>query len=232
MTAFDPGSRLVVPLDVANAAAAEALATALTGHCDWLKIGLELFMAEGPQVVRDFVRRGFRIMLDVKLHDIPHTVERASERAVALGVELLTVHAGGGQAMLEAAARACRGSGTRVLAVTALTSLDEDDLRAVGIAGSPAALALRRARLALASGCDGVVCSPHEAAAVRAATTSELVILTPGVRPAGLAADDQKRVMTPRQARAAGADLVVVGRPIWRAADPAAAARAIAAELA
>jgi orotidine-5'-phosphate decarboxylase len=169
-------------------------------------------------------------MLDLKLHDIPETVARAAARVATLGAALLTVHTGGGRAMLEAAVRAA--GATRVLAVTVLTSLDDADLAQIGAQGPVRELVVRRARLALEAGCAGVVASPHEIAAIRAIVPSGFLIVTPGVRPAGAAAGDQKRVMTPREARLAGADLVVVGRPLRDAADPAAAARAIVAELA
>ena len=231
---FDPGNRLIAALDVEDRAAAEALVARLDGAAGWLKIGLELFIATGPDIVRDHVAAGRRIMLDLKLHDIPATVERAVARAAALGAELLTVHAGGGRAMLAAAARASRAAGTRrprILAVTVLTSLDERDLAEVGARGPLEELVVRRARLAADAGADGVVASPREAAVLRAALPADFLIVTPGVRPAGAAAGDQKRVLTAGEARAAGADLVVVGRPIRDAADPAAAARAIAAEL-
>jgi orotidine-5'-phosphate decarboxylase len=169
-------------------------------------------------------------MLDLKLHDIPETVARATARIAALGAGLVTVHAGGGRAMLEAAVAAA--GELRVLAVTVLTSLDDADLAQVGCHGPVGELVLRRAELAVAAGCAGIVASPHEVAAVRARVPAGFLIVTPGVRPAGAAAGDQKRVMTPRDARQAGADLIVVGRPLRDATDPAAAARAIVAELA
>jgi orotidine-5'-phosphate decarboxylase len=229
---LDPGNRLIAALDVPTRADADALIGRLGGVPSWVKIGLELFVAEGPQLVRDVAARA-RVMLDLKLHDIPETVARATRQAGALGAGLLTVHAAGGKAMLEAAVRAARESGaTRVLAITVLTSLDDADLAAIGAVGPVADLVVRRARLAADAGCDGVVASPHELAAIRAAVGDRLLIVTPGVRPAGADAGDQKRIMTPRAARAAGADLVVVGRPLRDASDPAAAARAIAAELA
>jgi orotidine-5'-phosphate decarboxylase len=220
--------RLIVALDVETLAAAEALAERVAGVAGWLKVGLELFTAVGPEGVRALARRG-RVMLDLKLHDIPETVARATARAAELGVGLLTVHTAGGRKMLEAAVRA-RGP-VRLLGVTVLTSLDDADLAEVGSGPSVAALVARRAALAAAAGLDGVVAAPSEAAALRAAVPPAFLIVTPGVRPAGAAAGDQKRVATPRAARAAGADLVVVGRPIRDAADPRAAAAAVAAEL-
>jgi len=196
----------------------------------WIKIGLELFCAEGPSIVSALVGRGHAVMLDLKLHDIPETVARATAVVASLGAGLITVHAGGGRSMLEAAVKAA-GTRTRVLAVTVLTSLDDADLATIGAIGPVGELVKQRAQLAIAAGCAGVVASPHEVAAIRAVAPPDFLIVTPGVRPAGAELGDQKRVMTPKQARAAGADLVVVGRPLRDAADPAAAARAIVAEL-
>lgn len=227
---FSAGNRLIVPLDVPSGAEADALVERLGGVPSWIKIGLELFCAEGPPIVARYTARGLRVMLDLKLHDIPETVARAAARVASLGAGLITVHAGGGRAMLEAAV--ANAGATRVLAVTVLTSLDEADLAQIGAVGPVAELVRRRAELAIAAGCHGVVASPHEVAAVRAVAPAGFLIVTPGVRPAGSAAGDQKRVMTPAEARRAGADLVVVGRPVRDAADPAAAARAIIAELA
>ncbi|HEY4242409.1 MAG TPA: orotidine-5'-phosphate decarboxylase [Kofleriaceae bacterium] len=226
---FDPGNRLIAALDAPARAEADALDLRLGGVPSWVKLGLELFCAEGPSIVREYVARGRRVMLDLKLHDIPETVARATARVAGLGAGLLTVHAGGGRAMLEAAVKAA--GATQVLAVTVLTSLDDADLRDIGAEGPIAALVERRAKLAIAAGCAGVVASPHEVAAIRAIAPAGFLIVTPGVRPAGADKGDQKRVMTPREARAAGADLVVVGRPLRDAADPAAAARAIVDEL-
>jgi len=227
---FDPGNRLIAALDAASRREADALTDRLGGVPSWVKLGLELFCAEGPAIVADYIARGHRVMLDLKLHDIPETVARATARVAALGAGLLTVHAGGGRAMLEASVRSA--GATRVLAVTVLTSLDDADLAQIGAQGPVRDLVVKRAQLAIAAGCAGVVASPHEVAAVRAIAPRGFLIVTPGVRPAGAEAGDQKRVMTPRQARDAGADLVVVGRPLRDASDPAGAARAIVAELA
>lgn len=230
---FKVGNRLIAALDAPSAEEADALLVRLGGVPSWVKVGLELFCAEGPALVERYAARGLSVMLDLKLHDIPETVGRATARIAALGAGLLTVHAGGGRAMLEAAvAAACAGNGIRVLAVTVLTSLDDADLTEIGAHGPVGELVRRRAALAIAAGCHGVVASPHEVAAIRAIAPSDFIVVTPGVRPAGSAAGDQKRVMTPKQARVAGADLVVVGRPLRDASDPAAAARAIVAELA
>jgi len=226
---FSVGNRLIAALDTPSRAEADALLARLDGVPGWVKIGLELFCAEGPRIVSDYAARGLRVMLDLKLHDIPETVARAAARVAQLGAGLLTVHAAGGRAMLEAAVKAA--GDTKVLAITVLTSLDDADLAQIGAQGPVGALVMRRAELAAMAGCAGVVASPHEVAAVRA-VARDLLVVTPGVRPTGSAAGDQKRVMTPQQARLAGADLVVVGRPLRDAPDPAAAARAIVAELA
>ena len=229
MSTFDPGNRLIAALDAPGRGEADALTARLAGVPSWVKLGLELFCAEGPAIVADYVGRGLRVMLDLKLHDIPETVTRATARAAALGAGLLTVHAAGGRAMLEGAVKAA--GATRVLAITVLTSLDDADLAQIGALGPVRDLVVKRAQLAIAAGCAGVVASPHEIAAIRAVAPPGFLIVTPGVRPAGADTGDQKRVMTPRQARDAGADLVVVGRPLRDAADPAAAARAVVAEL-
>ena len=226
--AFSVGNRLIAAIDAPSRADADALIAKLAGVPSWIKVGLELFCAEGPSLVASYARE-HRVMLDLKLHDIPETVARAASRIAALGAGLLTVHAGGGRAMLEAAVQA--SGDTRVLAVTVLTSLDDADLVQIGAKGPIGELVRQRAQLAIAAGCAGVVASPHEVAIVRAIAPADFLIVTPGVRPAGAAAGDQKRVMTPRQARSAGADLVVVGRPLRDAPDPAAAARAVVSEL-
>lgn len=228
--AFSVGNRLIAALDTPSRTEADAFVQRLAGVPSWVKIGLELFLAEGPAIVRDYTARGLSVMLDLKLHDIPETVGRATARVASLGAGLLTVHAGGGRAMLEAAVKAA--GATKILAVTVLTSMDDADLAAVGAQGPVEDLVRRRADLAAAAGCHGVVASPHEAAAVRARVPEGFLIVTPGVRPAGAEAGDQKRVTTPAQARTAGADMVVVGRPLRDAQDSAAAARAIVAELA
>ncbi len=226
---FAVGNRLIAAIDTPSRGEADALVAKLDGVPSWIKIGLELFCAEGPAIVRAYTARGLAVMLDLKLHDIPETVARAAARVAELGAGLLTVHAGGGRAMLEAAVKAA--GQTKILAVTVLTSLDDADLAQIGAIGPVGELVMRRAELAMRAGCAGVVASPHEVAAVRS-VAPDLLVVTPGVRPAGAATGDQKRVMTPAEARAAGADLVVVGRPLRDAADPAAAARAIVAELA
>lgn len=199
-----------------------------------LKVGLELFVEAGPSAVALGNETKRPVFLDLKLHDIPETVERAVARASNLGVRMLTVHASGGATMLRRAVdRAAKeGAGLEIVAVTALTSLDSRDLNAMGIAGEVAPHVERLAKLAWGEGVRAFVCSPHEAAALRAALGPEATIVTPGVRAAGTAGqDDQKRTMSPREAIAAGADWVVVGRPIRDARDPVAAADAIRREV-
>jgi orotidine-5'-phosphate decarboxylase len=233
--------RLIVALDVENLSQANTFAQELGDSTRWLKIGLELFTAEGPAAVTAMRHRGVRIMLDLKLHDIPETVARATARAAALGVELLTVHTSGGWKMMEAAAKAARvaGGGLKLLGVTVLTSLEAKDLEQVGELGAAVAAAegaieavvQRRAQLAMECGLDGVVASPHEARAIRQGAPADFLIVTPGVRLAGGARHDQARVATPREARLAGADMVVVGRPVRDAADPKLTASMFVAEL-
>jgi orotidine-5'-phosphate decarboxylase len=228
---------IIAAIDTADPAAARALAGALAGTVGAIKLGLEFFAANGPQAVNDAAFGG-NLFLDLKLHDIPNTVAGAVRAAATLEPMLLTVHASGGAAMMraaaDAAAKAAAASGRRrakILAITVLTSLDEDDLARVGQKAPLIDQALRLALLARDSGLDGAVCSPQEVAAVRAKCGRDFLLVVPGIRPAGSATGDQKRVMTPREAINAGADYIVVGRPISAAPDPAAAARAILAEL-
>lgn len=225
-----PRDRLIVALDLPGAAAALRLVDALGEAAVFYKIGLELFAAGGAvELVHRLKGSGKRVFVDLKLFDVPATVARAVERLAALGVDFLTVH--GNQAMMEAAARAKGAS--RVLAVTTLTSLDAGDLHDLGFACDVAALVASRARRALEAGLDGVVASGREAAALRGLLGARLLIVTPGIRPvANREEDDQKRVTTPAEAMRAGADYLVVGRPIRDARDPRAAAEAIVAEMA
>jgi orotidine-5'-phosphate decarboxylase len=224
-----PADRIIVALDVPTLDAAEALARQLDGEVGWFKVGLELFTAHGPAAV-EAIRAHGPVMLDLKLHDIPTTVERAAARVADLGVGLLTVHASGGPSMVEAAVRGL-GAGGEILAVTVLTSMSDDELAAIG--APPASTQVPAlASLAVDAGAPGLVCAPPDLPAVRAAVGEEVRLVTPGVRPAGAAADDQTRIATLSSAVDAGADLLVIGRPITRADDPAAAAAAIAAELA
>ncbi len=224
------GDRICAALDFAAWSEAEPFARAIAPEVGMLKIGLELFTAEGPQAVRAAVAMGRPVFLDLKLHDIPATVEGAARSAAVTGASLLTVHASGGSGMIQAAVRGAGGR-VRILAVTVLTSLDDAALDAVGLAGPPQAAVVRLARLAIEAGAGGLVCSPHEVAAVRAAVGPGPLLVVPGVRPAGSPRGDQARVATPGDAVRAGADVIVVGRPLRDAPDPVAAARAIAAEL-
>ncbi|HEX4039771.1 MAG TPA: orotidine-5'-phosphate decarboxylase [Acidobacteriaceae bacterium] len=225
-------SRLIVALDLPDARSALALADRLQGLCRWCKVGLELFSAEGPSVVRELRRRGFSVFLDLKLHDIPNTVAGGVRSVAALGAELLTVHAAGGPAMLEAAVQAAASvaDAPQLLAVTVLTSMDRSQLSAIGVDRSPADQVLQLAAMAAGAGIPGFVASPEEVSSLRRLYPGATLV-TPGIRPAGAAVGDQKRTATPASALAAGASYLVVGRPITQAADPAAAARAIVEEM-
>jgi len=224
---------IYVALDTPHLDAASAIAARVAPHVGGLKVGLEFVSANGPEGVRTIIKSGRPVFLDVKLHDIPNTVGGAMKALAPLGAAIINVHASGGPAMMRAAAEAAASVQPRpkVIAVTVLTSLEAADLVAMGISGSPLEQVVRLAKLTKESDVDGVVCSPLEIEAVRAACGPDFLIVTPGVRPAGGTVDDQKRIMTPKRALAAGADLLVIGRPITGAADPAAAAQAIAADL-
>lgn len=223
-----PHERLVVALDVPSLEAAETLAEQLVGAVGWFKVGLELFAAHGPAAV-ETIRQHGPVFLDVKLHDIPTTVERAAVRIADLGVGLVTVHASGGTEMVAAAVRGLGGQG-EVLAVTVLTSTSDEQLAALGM-GPAATQVPRLARVATSAGAPGLVCAPRDLAAVREAVGPAVRLVTPGIRPADAGVDDHARAATPAAAIAAGADLLVVGRPITRAADPLAAATALAGSL-
>ena len=228
----DPRQRLIVALDVSTAAAAQKIVAAVGDSALTYKVGMQLYTAEGPQVVRDLVASGRRVFLDLKYHDIPNTVGSAVSEAAKLGVSMLTVHASGSSKMLRAAADAAQARpGLMVLAVTVLTSMDGNDLETIGMRGTVADSVVRLATIALANGCQGIVTSAREASNVRAELGNEFAIVTPGVRPAGSSVGDQKRVVTPAEAIAAGASHIVVGRPITDAADPAAEARAILGQI-
>jgi orotidine-5'-phosphate decarboxylase len=220
--------RLIVAIDTTDTARAAALARAVAPHCGLLKLGLEFFAANGPAGIRAI--DGRPIFLDLKLHDIPNTVAGAVRAVLPLGPRMLTLHAAGGAAMIAAARGAAAAAGAArpmLLAVTVLTSLDAAALTATGVDGTPQAQVLRLGRLAIAAGADGLVCSAHEVAALRAALGPGVKLVVPGIRPAGSAADDQARTMTPHEALAAGADWIVMGRPITGAPDPARAAAAL-----
>lgn len=222
--------RLIIALDVSSSGAAQTLVQRIGDAAGIYKVGLQLFTAEGPSFVRDLVRSGKRVFLDLKLHDIPNTVSHAVKNAVDLGVHMLTVHASGGSAMLRAATEAAGGK-LNVLAVTVLTSLSDEDLEETGIAGRVTDQALRMAALAQNAGCQGIVSSPREALLIRKSLGEGFAIVTPGIRPAGAESNDQQRIATPAQAIVNGASHIVVGRPITHAADPAEAARAIISEM-
>jgi orotidine-5'-phosphate decarboxylase len=228
-------SQLIVALDFDRLAAAEAMARRLAGAVGMFKVGSQLFTAEGPDAVRRLARLGHGIFLDLKFHDIPNTVAGSVEAASRLpGVRLINVHALGGQKMMNAAARALAGKQKppSLLAVTILTSLDALEFERVGLRSAPPLRALKLAKLARLSGLDGVVASAHEAREIRRACGNKFLIVVPGVRPAATEWGDQARVGTPAEAIAAGADYIVVGRPITQAHDPRAAAEAIVREIA
>ena len=225
--------RIVVALDFPRLESATALVRQLDPALCRLKVGKELFTRAGPACIEQWQRDGFDVFLDLKYHDIPNTVAAACAAAAELGVWMVNVHALGGRRMLEAARAALGEAGDRPLltAVTVLTSLDDAELEELGLGPSVATLALRLADLAHAAGCDGVVCSAREAADLRARLGSGFLLVAPGIRPADSGADDQRRTMTPAEADRAGADYLVVGRPITAADDPARALRDLAAEL-
>ncbi|GJD97156.1 orotidine-5'-phosphate decarboxylase [Methylobacterium iners] len=226
----DPRDRLIVALDVASVAEAEALVERIGDAATFYKVGYRLAYAGGLELVPRLARAGLKVFLDLKLHDIGNTVEEGVRAITDLGATFLTVHAY--PQTMRAAVRGRGRDGPRLLAVTVLTSYDEADAREAGYALSVADLVARRAAQAAEAGIDGVVCSAAEATSVRGIVGAERLIVTPGIRPAGSGTSDQKRVMTPGEARAAGIDHVVVGRPITGSADPRAVARAIVAELA
>lgn len=224
---------LIVALDVPSSREAAEAVARIGDAVSFYKVGLELFLADGPETLRLLRGEGKRVFLDLKLHDIPRTVERAVGSCLRWEPDLLTIHAQGSVAMVEGAARAVREAGARakILAVTLLTSLDRSDLDRLGVARGVEEEVLALGRLAVGAGAHGLVCSPKEAAALRAALGPEAILVTPGVRPAGGAVGDQKRVATPGDAIRAGATHLVVGRPVLGAPDPRAAALAIRAEM-
>jgi orotidine-5'-phosphate decarboxylase len=226
--------KIIVALDCPDAPAAMTLAARLDPALCRAKVGKELFTAAGPSLVRQLHGAGFSVFLDLKYHDIPNTVAAACRAAAELGVWMVNVHALGGRAMMTAAVEALadRASRPKLVAVTVLTSMAGADMREVGLEGDPQSAVSRLARLAHACGLDGVVCSAQEAPSLRKEMGTGFCLVTPGVRPATVAKDDQQRVATPRQAIAGGADYLVIGRPITQAPDPRAALRAIAADIA
>ncbi|NOX08040.1 MAG: orotidine-5'-phosphate decarboxylase [Gammaproteobacteria bacterium] len=217
------GSKIIVALDYADPVRAQTLVQQLTPAMCRLKIGKELFTRGGPDFVRDLVAQGYDVFLDLKFHDIPNTVARACEAAAELGVWMMNVHALGGRKMMQAAQEALRntsGKRPRLIAVTILTSMSDDDLGLIGLSGSASDNVSRLAALAQQADLDGVVCSPREAAMLRQQTGDDFLLVTPGVRPVGASMDDQHRVLTPEQAIAQGSSYLVMGRPITQADDP------------
>jgi orotidine-5'-phosphate decarboxylase len=225
--------RICVALDFPTRDEVLAMARGLGKRVGWLKVGLEAFTAEGPSLVREVADTGARVFLDLKFHDIPATVAGAVSSAARSGAAMVNVHASGGRAMMEAARETATRAGLeRIIAVTLLTSLDDDALREMPISGAPAEVATRLAVLAKACGLDGVVCSATDLSRIRAACGSGFLTVVPGIRPAGAGNQDQKRVATPASAVAAGADILVIGRPITAAKDPVEALERIVAEMA
>jgi len=229
-----PDPKVIVALDFADADSALGLVQRLDPQACKVKVGKELFTAAGPRLIEELVARGFAVFLDLKFHDIPNTVASACRAAAQLGVWMLNVHATGGKAMLAAAREAIPATegAPKLIAVTLLTSMGADDLADVGIAGAPEEVVLRLALLARAAKLDGVVCSALETTSLRAACGEEFCLVTPGIRPLHAAGDDQQRTMTPAGAIAAGANYLVVGRPITRAPDPLAVLQSINREIA
>lgn len=228
--AIKPGERIIVALDVPNSDGALALVRQLSPHPGLFKIGLQLYTAAGPEIVRAVRDQGGRVFLDLKLHDIPNTVGRAVESACSLGVDMLTLHLSGGRAMIEAAARSA-AEGMLLLGVTVLTSSDEATLRETGVNSSMQEQVLRLAQLGVEGGITGLVASPYELGPLRSAHGAKIKIVTPGIRPSGSATGDQKRVTTPAEALRAGADFLVIGRPITAAPDPRGALDQILADV-
>lgn len=226
--------KLIVALDFPAAEPALAFADRLRDQCQWFKVGLELFIAAGPSIVEKLTARGHSVFLDLKLHDIPNTVAGAVRSTGSLGAGMLTLHAAGGPAMLTAALEAASqlSSPPELLAVTVLTSMDEAQLAATGIARTPQEQVQLLAKTGLDSGIRGFVCSPHEASALRSFAGPEAVLVTPGIRPSGSERGDQMRIATPTSALEAGASYLVVGRPITQAPEPELAAEAILLEIA
>lgn len=225
--------RLIVALDVSDAPSALRLVDQLEDTCSWFKVGLELYVAVGPSVLQPIIARGHNVFLDLKLHDIPNTVAGAVRSAAKLGARMLTLHAGGGPAMLSAAKDAIVGTSNppELLAVTVLTSMDAGQLHATGVGRIPSSQVELLAKMGMEAGIRGFVCSPQEVASLRSLTGPQGVLVIPGIRPAGAAIGDQKRVAGPAEALRLGASYLVVGRPITQAPNPAEAATAILKEM-
>ncbi|MDT8391196.1 MAG: orotidine-5'-phosphate decarboxylase [Lentisphaeria bacterium] len=224
-------TKLIVALDVNTLTEAEKLVDSIGPDVEWFKVGKQLFTRYGPAAVDMLKARGKNVFLDLKFHDIPNTVAQAVRSAASLGADMTNVHAAGGPAMLKAAAAAASESDILLIAVTVLTSMNADELAATGITDTPETHVIRLAKLTQASGLAGVVCSALEITPIKAACGEAFTLVVPGIRPAGSAKGDQKRVMTPGEASRAGADFIVVGRPITQAEVPSQAAAAVLAEL-
>ncbi len=238
MAAMSAREQLIVALDVETADAGARLAESLRGRVGLFKVGSEVFTAEGPLLAKHLIASGYKVFLDLKFHDIPNTVRAAAREAAAMGASIFDVHAIGGRAMMQAAVEGAREGAARagkprplVVGVTILTSLAAPDLGELGVEGGPEASVVRLAKLAQAAGLDGVVASAKEIASIRRACGPHFVVVTPGIRMPAAASNDQARVATPAAAIRAGANFLVVGRPITQAADPAAAAQAIVTEM-
>lgn len=230
---LSPQDRLIMALDFPSSKSALAFVDRLEGTCRWFKVGLELFCTAGPGIVHTLRERGFEVFLDLKLHDIPNTVAGAVRSVSETGASLLTIHAAGGERMMAAAAEAARTPGApRLLAVTVLTSMDASDLNQTGITAAPADHVKRLALLAQQAGIDGMVCSSEETALLRQTLNADTLLVVPGIRPGGTDIVDQRRVATPGSAIQSGASMLVVGRPITQAVDPATAATIILREIA
>lgn len=229
---MNPVDRLVLPLDVPSLSDAQRWVELMRGHVGVFKVGLELFTAVGPSALNAVHSAGARSFLDLKLHDIPATMARATQAAVAQGASYLTVHTAAGPTALAAVAEVARGTQTKLLGVSVLTSMSQSDLEKTQVQGSIADVVVERVVMAVDAGLDGFVCSPLECAVLRERFGTAITLVVPGIRPAGSAADDQTRRATPSEAVARGADLLVVGRPIRNADDPVAAAQAIVTEIA
>jgi orotidine-5'-phosphate decarboxylase len=231
--ALSSNPRILVALDYPDAESARRVVARLSPDLCRLKVGKELFVAAGPDFVRELVALGYAVFLDLKFHDIPNTVAQACKAAARLGVWMVNVHASGGPRMLAAAREALEGLERRplLIAVTVLTSMGADELGAIGVAASPEQHVLRLARLSAEAGLDGVVCSAQEASILRQAMGPDFCLVTPGIRPAGSEVGDQTRILTPIQALRAGADYLVIGRPITQAPDPVATLQQISAEI-
>lgn len=224
---------IICALDTTDLLVAKKLVSQLSNTVGGIKLGLEIITKHGIQIVSDFAESGVPIFLDLKFHDIPNTVAAAVRNAASLGVELITVHANGGEEMLVSAVEASREfkNPPKILAVTVLTSLDNNDLKNIGISSTPTEQVLRLASLSQKAGCDGVVCSPREISTLRENMGNNFMLVVPGIRPLGFNADDQKRTSTPQEALRSGANRLVIGRPITKSSNPRKAAENIVAEL-